>query len=89
MGQEYNEDYIRFRHRSDFINKLFSAWDYHITNKDVALFKHKAMKIHFQVSWQSLKPMQQLTIQLLNDAHYRKKCFAVKKETRRELLRNG
>ena len=49
MGQEYNEDYIRFRHRSDFINKLFSACYYHITNKNVALFKHKAMKIHFQV----------------------------------------
>ena len=49
MEQEYNEDYIRVRHRSDFINKLFSAWDYHITNKNVALFKHKAMKIHFQV----------------------------------------
>ena len=49
MGQEYNEDYVRIRHRNDFSNKLFSAWDYHITNKNVAQFKHKAMKKHFEV----------------------------------------
>ena len=51
MAQEYNEDYIRFRHRNDFANKLFSAWDYHITNKEVAIahFKHMAMKRHFLV----------------------------------------
>ena len=49
MGQEYNEDYVRIRHRNDFSNKLFSAWDYHITNKNVAHFKHKAMKKHFEV----------------------------------------
>ena len=49
MAQEYNEDYIRFRHRNDFTNKLFSAWDYHITNEQVAHFKHNAMKRHFLV----------------------------------------
>ena len=49
MGQAYNEDYIQFGHQNDFSNKLFSAWDYHITDKHVADFKHKTMKRHFEV----------------------------------------
>lgn len=51
MGQAYNEDYIRLGQRNDFSNKLFSAWDYHITNKDVAISKQKTMKRHFEVSF--------------------------------------
>jgi len=51
MGQEYNEDYIKFSNRNDFSNKLFSAWDYHVTNKNVAHLKHKAMKKHFEVNF--------------------------------------
>jgi len=50
MGKEYNEDYIRFgQRRNDFSNMLFSAWDYHITKKNVARIKHKAMKRHLEV----------------------------------------
>ena len=50
MGQAYNDDYIRFGQRNDFSNKLFSAWDYHITNKDVATSKQRTMKRHFEVN---------------------------------------
>lgn len=51
MGQAYNEDYVRFGRRNDFSNRLFSAWDYHITNKVVATSKHKTMKRHFEVGY--------------------------------------
>lgn len=49
MGQAYNEDYIRFGQKNDFSNKLFSAWDYHITDKYVARSKRITMKRHFEV----------------------------------------
>jgi len=52
MGQAYNEDYIRFGQQKHLSNKLFSAWDYHITNKRVATAKHKTMKRHFEVGFE-------------------------------------
>ena len=49
MGQAYNEDYIRLGQQNGFSNKLFSAWDHHITNNVVAKSKHVLMKRHFEV----------------------------------------
>ena len=49
MGQAYSEGYVPFGRRNDFSNKLFSAWDYHITSRKVAEFKRKIMRRHFEV----------------------------------------
>ncbi|XP_065900094.1 transmembrane channel-like protein 7 isoform X2 [Dysidea avara] len=48
MGQAYSEGYVPFGRRNDFSNKLFSAWDYHITSRKVAEFKRKIMRRHFE-----------------------------------------
>ena len=94
MGQEYNEDYVRIRHRNDFSNKLFSAWDYHITNKYVAHFKHKAMKKHFEVHKLQINETfcTQVALVKFNFLYVcirRMRYGAVKKGTQRGMLKNG
>ena len=83
MGQAYNEDYIQFGHKNNFSNKLFSAWDYHITDKDVAVSKHITMKRHFEVGLISMWLIVVLMIV------FRKKYGIMKKRIGSGMSKNG
>lgn len=52
MGQAYNESYIEFRSKRkiNYCNKLFSSWDFNITEETSAKLKSAQIRREFEVS---------------------------------------
>ena len=52
MGQAYNESYVEVgKSKSiNFCNKLFTAWDFNITDPDTAKLRRAQIKTDFEVS---------------------------------------
>lgn len=50
MGHAYNESYVEFKFnkQSNFCNKLFTAWDFNITDPNTAKVKRAHIRTHFE-----------------------------------------
>lgn len=51
MGQAYNESYVEFgsKRRVNFCNKVFTAWDFNITDPNTAKLKRVHIRTDFEV----------------------------------------
>lgn len=51
MGQAYNESYIRLggRQRVNYCNKLFSSWEFSVTDENTAKLKRSQIQREFEV----------------------------------------
>ena len=51
MGHAFNESYVEFgkKRKVNFCNKLFTAWDFNITNPKTAELKKTHIKTDLQV----------------------------------------
>lgn len=51
MGQAFNESYVEFRtqRKVNFCNKLFTAWDFNITNPETSNLSKTHIKTDFKV----------------------------------------
>lgn len=52
MGQAFNESYVDFgtKRKVNFCNKLFTAWDFNITNPKTAKLRQAHIRTEFHVS---------------------------------------
>lgn len=52
MGQAYNESYVEVGKKKsiNFCNKLFTAWDFNITDPDTAKLRRAQIKTDFEAS---------------------------------------
>ena len=52
MGQAFNESYVNFftKRRVNFSNKLFTAWDFNITEPKTAKLRQAHIRTDFHVS---------------------------------------
>lgn len=53
MGQAYNESYVEFgsKRNVNFSNKIFTAWDFSITDPDTAKLKRAHIRTDFEVCY--------------------------------------
>ena len=58
MGHAYNESYaeFKFNKQSNFCNKLFTAWDFNITDPNTAKVKRAHIRTHFEVCLAMVNP---------------------------------
>ena len=51
MGHAYNESYIEFgrRRRINYCNKLFSSWEFSVTDENTARLKRAQIRREFEV----------------------------------------
>ena len=59
MGHAYNESYVEFKvkKRSNFCNKLFTAWDFNITDPNTAKLKRIHIRTDFEVRLATANPV--------------------------------
>ena len=63
MGHAYNESYGSFRKmKINFCNKLFTTWDFNITDNETSKLRKEYNKTNFQVSNYSIPSLEIIII---------------------------
>ena len=70
MGQAYNESYVEFgsKRRVNFCNKVFTAWDFNITDPNTAKLKRVHIRTDFEVPANNCVPERDSVV-LLQTMH--------------------